>query len=575
MTQRFDWQPDPTAGNVVTYDQEEGFRTPENPVVPFASGTDEAAVSATRRMLDAAAEGMGREINWLRVTTGDVAREGDGDPLPEETVQAFRRFRVGLHGPLATTRTDALALETTLRRRLDLMAAVSRHTNLRLNPSPPTRVDLDVTLFRDVSAVTGTAVEDKPASDEENGLGEFLRDASGGGHVPDSPTGYTISQITREATEALVDESFSYAFDRNQDTVTLAHQGDLRDASEGSFIVWAREYIADEFGDSVVDEETFREEYDDYPEDELVVFERRTADLCRDLAVDPGEYDVLVAPALGGTYLSAVARGVAGESGDAAAVGVGDGRIVAAARPEEQGPDPDSGTAPMSLLLAGCLLFDYLGWEDAATALRTAVSTTLAECAGPQAGVGSHSCSELESASAFADAVVSRLDEPRRESGAGGVRSTPTERASIQQAISTLYNAVFADELTPEEVELNQLMSEDEEADVSLPEVGINFYYWRRWSVERRLEVLLHELAHVEEEDDERDHGDEFYDRLVELTEIAAEWEQELEEVFDEPIDFDRLRQLVVDSAHEETIETDIDDVESRKQWLRQQFSIK
>lgn len=571
MTRSLDGRPVPTDGRPVEYD--DGFRTPQNPVVPFSPGADGAAVSATRRMLDAAAEQMGREIDWLRVSTGESTRERDGEALPAETVQAFRRFRVGLHGQLAESRADALALEATLRRRLGLTAAVSRHTTLRSQPAP-SRTGLDVALFRDVSADTGTCFEYGPGTDEGNALAEFLRGTTGSDRVPEGPAGYSISPISQAAAEALVDEALAYAFDQDHDTVTLAHQGDLRPASEGSFLAWAREYIEDEYGDSVVDEATFRDDYESYPEDELVLFERRTDDLCRALVVDPSEYDVLVAPALGGTYLSAVARGVAGEFGGGAAVGVGGGRLLASSRPTEQGDCSEPAMSPVSLLLAGCLLFDYLGWVDAATVLRAAVSATLADRVAPQAGVGSHSRPTPQTPAAFADAVISRLDDPQREPGAGGVRSSPGERASIQEAIATLYSAVFEDALAPDEVELNQLLGEDEEADVSFPAVGLNFYYWRRWSVERRLEVLLHELAHVEEDDGERDHGDEFYDRLVELTDIAAEWQPELEEAFGEPIEFDRVRRFVVDSVHEETIETDIDEVGARKRWIREQFSL-
>jgi isocitrate dehydrogenase len=224
---------------------------------------------------------------------------------------------------------------------------------------------------------------------------------------------------------------------------------------------------------------------------------------------------------------------------------------------------------PIGLLLAGRLLFEYLGWQDAASVVRDAIAGTLADGLLPPGVRHGNARGTPVSVETFADAVVERLDPSAEEPGSGGVRSSAEERAAIKGAIASLHNALFEDELAPADVTLNQLLDEDEEADVSLPEVGINFYYWRRWSVERRLEVLLHELAHVDEDPGEPDHGDEFYERLVELTELAAEWQPELEAVLGDPLDFDRVVRLVVEPVHEETIEPDRDSVAERRRELR------
>lgn len=149
-------------------------------------------------------------------------------------------------------------------------------------------------------------------------------------------------------------------------------------------------------------------------------------------------------------------------------------------------------------------------------------------------------------------------------------RTTPEERAVLKETIVGVYNAVFEDHLEPDDIHLNQLHSPDNEADIYLPEIGINVELWRRWSDERRLEVLLHEFAHVEDYED--DHAPSFYDRLVELVGLARDRPEAIEEVFGVPIDFDAVERHVVRSVHEDTIEGAVDSVEDRRTALRSAF---
>ncbi|MXR39872.1 hypothetical protein GRX01_00650 [Halobaculum sp. WSA2] len=570
MTRDFEQISVPPRGTAVTYEGD--FTPPEAPIVPFSPGVNEELVSAARRILDTAVERTGREIHWMRVYTGEEARERYGDPLPKETIRAFRRFRLGILGPLSGDRREALALGNEIRSRLEIVTATTRCSDIARHPSPIRGGDLDSTLFRDVSEDVAASLEYGPGTRDARRLRDCLLRTDGAERVPDDPTGYSVSPISQSGTEALVDVALEYAFEHDRRTVTISHQGDLRPASEGSFVSWARAYIDAEYGDSVVDEATFREEYQAFPEDELVLLERRTEELCRDLLVDPDEYDVILAPALGGTYLSTVANTAVGQTSESADLGLGDGTLLVTAHSSGHRQSATPGTNPIPLVLAGRLLFEYLGWSDAASLVRSAISRTLADGVLPRDLFRQRARGTPVEAAEFADETVARIETPHGELGSGGVVTTPEERASIKGSIAALYNVVFEDSISPDEIELNQLLHEDEEADVYLPEVGINFHYWRQWPVERRLEVLLHELAHVEEEPDERDHGDEFYERLLEITAIAADWQPELEATFDEDIDFDGVRRSIIESVHEETIEEDCDDIDERKRWLREQF---
>lgn len=147
------------------------------------------------------------------------------------------------------------------------------------------------------------------------------------------------------------------------------------------------------------------------------------------------------------------------------------------------------------------------------------------------------------------------------------------EPTALHDTVIGVYNVLFADELSPADINLYYIESEHVEAEIELPYIGLNRDDWAEWSVERKLEVLLHEFAHVEEAPDEPDHGTEFYDRLAELTQIAHEHQAEIQAVFDTEIDFEAIHDHIVESVNEYTIEVETDSVEGRRQVLREELS--
>lgn len=145
-------------------------------------------------------------------------------------------------------------------------------------------------------------------------------------------------------------------------------------------------------------------------------------------------------------------------------------------------------------------------------------------------------------------------------------------RTELHDVVTGVYNLLFTDEVTPEDVDLYYIESEYVEAEIELPYIGINRKDWEtEWSPERKIEVLLHEFAHVEEGPNEPDHGEEFYDRLAELTAVAEDHRDEFSELFGTEIEFDKIYQHIVDSVNEYTV--DADTVEGRQQVLREELS--
>lgn len=560
MTERFDQLSIPDDGKIVGFGA--GSSVPDTPVVPIGHGTAPGAISAARRVLDTAAELTGRQIYWLRVFIGENARERyDGVPIPADAIRAFRRFRVGLIGPLARTDRTARTLANELRHRLALTAGVDRLQRIDGVPSPVREGrDVDLTVFREIS------------DDPESAPGEVEESR---GELPEEAAGSRIAPISKTATESLVEAAIEYTLDRDLNTLTIVHGGGLSSASEGGFADWASTFLLDEYSDAIIDEKTFRAEYiEQFPDDEVVVKKRPTDQVCRDLLSNPEAHDVIVAAARSGRQLASIATEEIGGVGVAPQVLIGRDRVIVRSQSGVRRSDETTAGNPIGSILAGCLLFEYFGWDDAARMIRDAVSTTLENGLVPRDLYRRRARGTPVSAAEFGGGVVEQLTIATGTSDSGGVKTTVEERAAIKRIIAGVHNIVFADTISPDEIELNQLLDEDEEADVALPEVGLNFYYWRQWSIERRLEVVLHELAHVDEGPDEPDHGPEFYDRFVELVEIASDWTPELEVLLGSTIDFKKVERSVVESVHEETIETDVETVNERKQILRRRFGL-
>lgn len=138
-----------------------------------------------------------------------------------------------------------------------------------------------------------------------------------------------------------------------------------------------------------------------------------------------------------------------------------------------------------------------------------------------------------------------------------------SEHSDIETLIVGLYNILFEDTLTRDDIEFYELEEEYYEGEIYLPYIGLNVDLWEEWSTEKRVEVLIHEFAHAENYED--DHHPEFWERVVTLTEIAIDHRDDIESLFDDELDPAELKRTVIDSIHEYVIETDVDSVEMRK----------
>ncbi len=153
------------------------------------------------------------------------------------------------------------------------------------------------------------------------------------------------------------------------------------------------------------------------------------------------------------------------------------------------------------------------------------------------------------------------------------VRTTPEERERIREVLAGVHNAVFADDLDPDDIELTQLLSDDNEMDVYFPRFGVNVRLWRRWGPVKKAEVILHEMAHVEDPHD--NHRPAFWERLVELVDIAEDHWEMVEDAIGADIDVEAVKRKIVDEVHEELVDLRMDSVADRRRWLRERFDLR
>jgi isocitrate dehydrogenase len=237
------------------------LQVPDAPIIPFieGDGTGPDIWRAAQHVLDSAVEkayGGKRELSWLEVLAGEKAFRATGSWLPEETLDAYRKYLVGIKGPLTTPIGGGFrSLNVALRQELDLYVCLRPVRYFAGVPSPVRKPeDVDMVIFRENTEDIYAGIEFREGSDEAAELYKFL-EAKGVAKVrfPGS-SGYGIKPISREGTARLARSAISYALEQGRKSVTLVHKGNIMKFTEGAFKDWGYELAVAEFRADVVTE---------------------------------------------------------------------------------------------------------------------------------------------------------------------------------------------------------------------------------------------------------------------------------------------------------------------------------
>jgi isocitrate dehydrogenase len=362
----------------------DAFDVPDDPIIPIihGDGIGRDVAPAAQRVLGAAAAATGREIHWMRLYAGEAARERYDENLPEDTLDALREFNVGVKGPLTTpVGAGFRSLNVALRKRLDLYANVRPTFHIDGMPSPVKDPgEMDMVSFRENTEDVYAGIEWEAGTDEVEQVREFVEGEMGFDEsIHTGAVGIGVKPITEFGTKRLVRKAIDYALEHDRKSVTLVHKGNIMKFTEAAFRDWGYEVAAEEYGDEVITEDTLWEDEDgEAPENTLVVDDRIADNMLQQILTRTTEYDVLAMPNLNGDYLSDSAGAQIGGLGIAPGANIGDGRMVAepvhGSAPKHAGKDKAN---PTALILSGRILFEELGWDDAAQEIYDAVEATI------------------------------------------------------------------------------------------------------------------------------------------------------------------------------------------------------
>ncbi|QLD90092.1 isocitrate dehydrogenase (NADP(+)) [Natronomonas salina] len=374
----------PAEGSTVEVTEDDELVVPEDPIVPIIHGdgigTDVGP--AAQKVLQAAANATGREINWMRVYAGESARERYDENLPDDTIEALKEFKVSIKGPLTTpVGAGFRSLNVALRKRLDLYTNIRPTYHLDGVPSPVKRPEqMDMVSFRENTEDVYAGIEWEAGTDEVQEVREFVEEEMGFDEtIHDGPVGIGVKPISEFGTKRLVRKAIDYALENDRDSVTLVHKGNIMKFTEGAFRDWGYEVAEEEYGEEVITEDTLWEERDGEPPEGAVVVNDRIADnMLQQVLTRTDQYDVLALPNLNGDYLSDACGAQIGGLGIAPGANVGDGRVLAepvhGSAPKYAGQDKVN---PTAMILSGRIMLEFMGWDDAATLVRDAVEKTI------------------------------------------------------------------------------------------------------------------------------------------------------------------------------------------------------
>ena len=347
-----------------------GLSVPDQPVIPYieGDGIGPDIWTAARHVFDSAvakAYGGRRSIAWTEVLAGQKAFDAGGEWLPDETVDAFREYLVGIKGPLTTPVGGGIrSLNVALRQILDLYVCLRPVRWFEGVPSPVRHPEqVDMVIFRENTEDVYAGKELEAGSEGARQLLRYLDEEFGWELRADSGIG--IKPISESGSKRLIRAALRYAIDNERRSVTLVHKGNIMKFTEGAFRTWGYEVVRDEFSDVAVSWEDSGGD----PGNKILVKDVIADAFLQQILTRPGEYDVIATMNLNGDYISDALAAQVGGIGIAPGGNINDetGYAVFEAThgtaPKYAGLDKVN---PGSVILSGELMLRYLGWREAA-----------------------------------------------------------------------------------------------------------------------------------------------------------------------------------------------------------------
>ena len=406
---------------------------PPNPVIPFieGDGTGPDIWKASVRVFDSAVYkvfGRERKVEWKEVFAGEKAFKTTGKWMPEETLDSFKEYLLGIKGPLTTPVGEGMrSLNVALRQELDLYTCYRPVRYFKGVPSPVKRPELvDMHIFRENTEDIYAGIEFMNGLPETEKVKKFLIDEMGIKKIRFPKTSSIgIKPVSVEGTERLVRQAVRFALAKKLPSVTLVHKGNIMKYTEGSFMKWGYALAEREFGERVFTWEQHKkisEEKGSAVADEMLSqAEKEGKVIIKDVIADaflqqiltrPAEYSVIATLNLNGDYISDALAAIVGGIGIAPGANINyeTGHAIFEAThgtaPKYAGQDKVN---PGSVILSGALMFDYMGWSEVSEAIYSGLEKTIQD---KNVTYDFHRLMDnatLLKTSEFADAIISNI----------------------------------------------------------------------------------------------------------------------------------------------------------------------
>ena len=366
-------------GTPITMGAGNKLNVPDNPIVPFieGDGIGRDIWRASVRVLDAAVEkayGGKKKIEWHEVYAGQKAFDKFNNWLPDQTVEDFRKYLIGIKGPLTTPIGGGIrSLNVALRQLLDLYVCLRPVRWFKGVPSPVKRPDqVNMVIFRENTEDIYAGIEFEEGSDAAKKIIGFLQKEFPKEYAkirfPGS-AGIGVKPVSREGTERLVKGAIDYAIANKLPSVTFVHKGNIMKFTEGAFMKWGYEYAKSAYGAVEIDGGPWCKIPDGKPGAGIVLKDAIADITLQQVLTRPTDFSVIATLNLNGDYLSDALAAQVGGIGIAPGGNInyitGHAIFEATHGTAPKYADQDK-VNPGSVVLSGEMMLRHMGWIEAA-----------------------------------------------------------------------------------------------------------------------------------------------------------------------------------------------------------------
>jgi isocitrate dehydrogenase len=363
------------------------LNVPDHPIIPFieGDGTGPDIWAASVRVFDAAVEKAysgKRKIVWKEVMAGEKSFNATGNWLPDETLDDFRTYLVGIKGPLTTPVGGGIrSLNVALRQILDLYTCLRPVRWFTGVPSPvrePQKTDM--VIFRENTEDIYAGIEFEDGTEDCKKFKSLLKE-----NFPDrfkkirfpETAGLGIKPVSKEGTQRLVKAAIEYAIENGRDSVTLVHKGNIMKFTEGSFRDWGYQCAKEDFGATELDGGPWCTIKSPKDGSTITIKDVIADAMLQQILTRPAEYSVIATLNLNGDYISDALAACVGGIGIAPGGNINyvTGHAIFEAThgtaPKYAGKDQVN---PGSVILSGEMMLRHLGWNEAADLIITGMN---------------------------------------------------------------------------------------------------------------------------------------------------------------------------------------------------------